>query len=189
MKREAVALCTLAVLATGCNVQTDAGGPPRCDPRSGDKYGRVVLLAQSVPSATLLPCTNALPAGWTFQQMSARSGRATFWLDSDRDGERAVAVSLRADCDVQGATQIPSERSGTERFERVSRVGPGYVGDRYYTFSGGCIQYHFNLRGSTRAEPLAHISQAVGFVNRDTLSRLVREDHDNRLSLDPSGAP
>jgi hypothetical protein len=189
--RRLVALCALVALVSGCSANVTIGGagggsPPRCDPRPGDSYGAVALLAQAVPTATLLPCTRTLPAGWTFQQLSARSGRATFWLDSDRDGARAASVSLRRDCDVRGATEVPSERSGTQRHERVIRVGPGYVGDRYYTFSGGCVTYHFNLRGSTRGEPLAHIAQAVDFVSRDTLRQLVREDSDGRLSLDPT---
>jgi hypothetical protein len=64
-------------------------------------------------------------------------------------------------------------------------VTPGYVGDRYYTFEGGCVTYHFNLRGTTRGEPLAGVAQGVGFVSRDTVRQLVSAASDGRLSLDP----
>ena len=189
MRAAGTALIASTLLLVGCAQPVDPertqGGPPPCSMRVGDRFGSAVLVAQAVPSATLLPCIKTLPAGWSTQSLQARNGRAYFGLDSDRDGVGAVDVTLTRTCDVRDATEVPSERTGARRFERVTRVTPGYVGDRYYTFDGGCVTYHFNLRGTTRGEPLAGIAQGVGFVTRETVRQLVGDASDGRLSLDP----
>jgi hypothetical protein len=41
------------------------------------------------------------------------SGKARLWLDSDRAGPGAVAISLTAACDTSGAQWIPSDQPGT----------------------------------------------------------------------------
>ena len=69
----------------------------------------MILSAQAVPTAALLPCIAALPAGWSISGTDIASGRASFWLDSDRAGPRAVTVTLTATCDTSGAQQIPSD--------------------------------------------------------------------------------
>ncbi|HEV3294873.1 MAG TPA: hypothetical protein VG123_38320, partial [Streptosporangiaceae bacterium] len=43
----------------------------------------MILSAQAVPSAAVLPCIAALPSGWTAGGATITNGRATFWLDSD----------------------------------------------------------------------------------------------------------
>jgi hypothetical protein len=182
----AVASVVLTVAcAAPANPERTQSGPPPCNVRAGDRFGSAVLVAQAVPTASLLPCVKTLPVGWSTQSLQARNGRAYFGLDSDRDGVGAVDVTLTRKCEVRGATEVPSERAGARRFELVTRVTPGYVGDRFYVFDGGCITYHFNLRGTTRGEPLAGIAQGVGFVSRDTVRELVREASDGRLHLDP----
>ena len=46
----------------------------------------MILSAQAVPSAALLPCIAALPSGWSIGGADIASGKASFWLDSDRAG-------------------------------------------------------------------------------------------------------
>ena len=148
----------------------------------------VVLTAQSVPTASWVPCLNPLPPGWHFTDMNARNGSARFFLDSDRndmDSPRAIEVLLTESCDTSGASRVPSDREGMRRFERVTQVSPTYIGNRYYVFEGGCITVLFTLSGDDRAEPLAVATQIIGTVPRDDLRNLVREESDGRLELDP----
>ena len=63
----------------------------------------MILAAQAVPSAALLPCVAALPSGWQVGGADIASGRSVFWLDSDQAGARAVTVTLSAACDAAGA--------------------------------------------------------------------------------------
>jgi hypothetical protein len=173
---------------TGCASNSTAiTAAPLCSDADGEAGNAVILMAQSVPSATQIPCLQtALPLGWTFHHLIARNGLARFWLDSDRDGEQALEVRLEARCDTDGATAIPSDRAGMRRLERVGRLSPTYAGHRYYLFPGGCITVVFTLAGESPGAALALASSAVGVVSREDLSAQVHEESDGRLSLDPA---
>jgi hypothetical protein len=145
----------------------------------------VVLLAQSVPTATWVPCLEVIPLGWDVSGVEATDEDARFWLDSNRDGVRAVEIRLDEGCDTTGATRIPSDREGMQRWERVTQVTPEYVGTRFYVFEGGCISVLFRLSGENRAEPLGFATQGIGAVPRDAVRAAVREQTDGRLELDP----
>jgi hypothetical protein len=152
----------------------------------GTASNAVVLMAQSVPTATWVPCLRtALPLGWGFHHLDARDGEARFWLNSDRDGQKAIEVRLEPGCDTAGATEIPSERPEMRRFERITTTTPDFEGERYYVFEGGCITFVFRLGGDSRGEPLALATEAVGAVSRQALREQVRDESDGRLELDP----
>ena len=113
-------------------------------------------------------------------------------LDKEVGGRRvkAVEVRLSATCATRGATEIPSDREGMRRLERVRTVDPGYAGERYYLFDGGCLTVVFSLDGGSAGEGLAVVGQVVGVVSRDDLRAQVREESGDRLELDPpEGAP
>jgi hypothetical protein len=148
----------------------------------------VVLMAQAVPTATWVPCLDTMPLGWHLSDMDVDRDTARFWLDSDRDGVRAIEVRLTESCTTDSATEIPSDREGMRRLEQVTQVSPRFVGRRYYVFDGGCITVLFTLRGENRAEPLAVATQGLGAVSRNDLRLLVREVSDDRLQLDPPAA-
>jgi hypothetical protein len=149
----------------------------------------VVLMAQSVPTAAYVPCLESMPVGWHVADVQARNDVASFSLDSDRDGVRALEIRLTGGCDTSGASEIPSDRPEMRRLEEVSSVTPQYVGRRYYVFDGGCITVHFRLAGRHATEPLAVATQSVGTLPRDALRAHVREETDGRLELDPGGRP
>ncbi len=155
---------------------------------AGTPTNGVVLMAQSVPTASWVPCLNPLPPGWHFTDMVARNGSARFFLDSDRNDmgtPRAIEVLLTESCDTSGSSRVPSDREGMRRFERVTQVSPTYIGSRFYVFEGGCITVQFTLSGDDRAEPLAVATQIIGTVPREDLQNLVLEESDGRLELDP----
>jgi hypothetical protein len=173
---------------TGCSgngvMVGSAAGMPRCVPRSGSVEGGTVALAQSVPTAQWLPCVREIPVGWAFVSFVPEDGQTRIGFASDRDGSAALTVLLRPSCDLAGATEVPSEQPEMRRYERVTRVSSGYGGERQYTFTGGCITYEFDLRGSTRAEPVATITQSLGFLSRASVARQVHDTSDGQLELD-----
>ncbi|UOY00871.1 hypothetical protein [Blastococcus sp. PRF04-17] len=146
----------------------------------------VILMAQSVPTASFVPCLEAMPVGWRFSDMEARNDSAAFWLDADRYGTHAIEVRLTESCDTTGATEIPSDRQDMQRLELVTQVSPQYVGQRFYLFEGGCMSVLFRLSGRERSEALALATQAIGAVPRANLQDLVREESGGRLELDPA---
>lgn len=184
------ALLGTALAVAGCaSDTTTATEVPSCGQgHDGSAANGVVLMAQSVPSASWVPCmATTLPIGWNFHALDARNGHADFWLDSDRDGQRAIEVRLEPSCDSQGATEIPSEREGMTRLERVTMTTPHFEGKRYYVFDGGCITVVFRLTGDSRGEGLALATDAVGVVSRTSLQKQVHDESNGRLDLDPAG--
>jgi hypothetical protein len=180
---------------SGCASETTLSSrKPTCSQgEHGAASHGVILMAQSVPTATLVPCLRtALPLGWQFHYLDARNGAAVFSLDSDRDGDEAIKVRFEESCDTAGATEIPSDREDMRRFERVTQTTPTFAGERYYTFDGGCMTFLVQLDadaegGDNRAEALALTTQAVGTVSRTDLLDQVHDESDGRLSLDPAG--
>jgi membrane-associated phospholipid phosphatase len=156
--------------------------PPRCD------TGRsTILAAQTVPSASQIPCVADLPSGWQVLEAHMASGDSTFWLTSDQAGPRALMVQLRPSCDVSGAQEVPSDEPGTRRFERPMSLSPRYVGLRHYTFPGGCATLRFDFAPGASSLLAIPTDSAVGFVPRALLVDHVRRTDD--LALCGRGAP
>jgi hypothetical protein len=82
------------------------------------------LLAQSVPSASLLPCLRPLPAGWMVGNVTVNNGRSVIPLNHDRAGTGVLVIRLTAHCDPQGATQITSNQPQVQRYQRINRLTP-----------------------------------------------------------------
>ncbi|MGH3173593.1 MAG: hypothetical protein ACRDPF_06970, partial [Streptosporangiaceae bacterium] len=120
IRRVALAAAMLGVTAAAVNVGVQAffpaGNLGASAPSCGTGHS-MILSAQAVPSAAMLPCIAALPAGWSIGGADISDGHTRLWLDSDRAGPRAITVTLTATCDTSGAHQIPSDQPGTRRFE------------------------------------------------------------------------
>ncbi len=185
-RRRAALVAAVALLLSGCGtVNFDSEAVACAQGDDGTPTNGVVLMAQSVPTASFVPCLEGMPVGWHFAALDAQSGSARFWLDSDRHGMHAIEVRLTESCDTRGATQIPSDRPDMQRLERVIKVHPQFIARRFYVFDGGCITVVFTLSGSDSSEALAVATQGLGAVKRDALRDLVREESDGRLELDP----
>ena len=190
--RRALAVPVLAAAiagsASGCSSDATATiVQPTCSAGAQGSPGNgVILMAQSVPSAAWVPCMRtALPIGWSFDFLEARNTGAHFYLDSDRDGQHAIEVRLDRSCNTTGATEIPSDRTGQRRLERVTMTSPHFEGERYYVFDGGCISMVFRLTGQSRGEPLALATDSVGAVSRAEVQKRVHDESNGRLQLDP----
>jgi hypothetical protein len=148
----------------------------------------VVLEAQAVPSAMLLPCVKLLPTGWKVGSISIHNGQASFTLDSDRAGPRAVRVVLEQFCTLPASvTRVPTDEAGTRRFEEIGPVRPGvgFTGTRYYLFEGGCLLYVFRFQSGERAEPLGEANSALTFISRGEIRTRVAQETGGRAQLDP----
>jgi hypothetical protein len=145
--------------------------PPTCRAQTA-----TVLMAQAVPTATAVPCIEALPTGLSFATAIARNGEARFWLDSDRAGDRAVIVTLTGSCDTSNARPVPTDEIGTERFDIDQAASSGGSGpDRFYRLPGGCVTYDYSVPARTDPELTAAADSALGFLPRDDLAAYVHE--------------
>lgn len=173
MRRPVGGAARLALLAsaamTGC--VTPEATMPGCQPG-----GRLGILAQSVPTATLVPCVQEMPVGWNFDSLDVDSGRARFWLDSDRAGLRAAEVELSPTCDVDGATLVAPEEEGAERYQRLTSLSPRFVGATYDVFEGGCVTYRYELVHGPHISLYQELHDAVALFPRQALADDVRND-------------
>jgi len=146
------------------------------------------LEAQSVPSASLVPCLRSLPTGWTLRTVTVNDGRSVLTLDHDRAGAGAMVVRLSAGCDIRGATQVPSDQPGARRFMLIERLAPQFSATRFEVFAGGCITTHSTAPAGSRAELTAEAPLILGFTPRQTLQQALEQRSNGQLHLDPAGA-
>jgi tRNA A-37 threonylcarbamoyl transferase component Bud32/membrane-associated phospholipid phosphatase len=149
----------------------------RCAP-----HEPLLLMAQSVPTAALVPCVEILPTGWTLGDVFVGNGRSRFTLTSDRGG--VLVAELTASCDLAGSVELTSERPGARRYLRLERNAAGVAMTRTYTFPGGCVTQRLVAPEASRQQLASEASSALGFTTRDDLAAALRRDSDGRLDLD-----
>ena len=146
----------------------------------------MVLMAQAVPSATSVPCMAALPAGWELGGLGIKRGEASFWLDSDRAGDRAV------DRHVAAAVGLPHGRGGRGAQRRVGHAAvraspsgsrPSCRSTRYYRFAGGCVTYEFDFGADADTELLFAADSALAFQPRRRWSTTVADAHQRAAAV------
>jgi membrane-associated phospholipid phosphatase/tRNA A-37 threonylcarbamoyl transferase component Bud32 len=143
------------------------------------------LMAQAVPSATLVPCLVVTPPGWSLNDVKAARGFATIVFDTDRPIQKAaVTVDLAPSCDVTGATEVSSEQPGARRYIRIDRNASPVRVTRTYVFPGGCISERFTSPSSPE-RLAADASSSLGFATREQLAADLARRSDGRLRLDP----
>ena len=188
-RRIALAAAVLAVTAAAVNLGVAAFSPAgnlgAAAPRCGTGHS-MILSAQAVPSAAMLPCIAALPSGWSIGGAGISSGKASLRLDSDRAGSGAITVTLTATCDTSGAQQIPSDQPGMRRFEHPLSLAPQFSDLRFYTFPGGCVTYQFRFAPGASPVQAGAADIAVAFMPRSRLVAYVR--HSEGLALCGRGA-
>jgi tRNA A-37 threonylcarbamoyl transferase component Bud32/membrane-associated phospholipid phosphatase len=143
------------------------------------------LMAQSVPSASLIPCLQLVPVDWTVAEVAVNNGRSVITLDHDRGGRAAMVVRLTASCDLAGATEVTSEQRGARRYLRVDRNSTEFSATRAYTFQGGCVTQRFRAAGPSASRLSDTASTEFGFISRDELRQALSQRSHGRLELDP----
>jgi tRNA A-37 threonylcarbamoyl transferase component Bud32/membrane-associated phospholipid phosphatase len=137
------------------------------------------LMAQSVPSASLIPCLQLVPVDWTVAEVAVNNGRSVITLDHDRGGSAAMVVRLSASCDLAGATEVTSEQRGATRYYRARD------NTRAYKFPGGCVTQRYRAAGPSALRLSDTASTEFGFITREELRQALSQRSDGRLQLDP----
>jgi membrane-associated phospholipid phosphatase/tRNA A-37 threonylcarbamoyl transferase component Bud32 len=146
------------------------------------------LQAQSVPSATLVPCVRSRLPGWSVANVAVNDGRSVITLDHDRAGKGAVVVRLAAACDPAGAVEVPSQEPGVVRAARVERLAAEFSATWYDRFPGGCVTYRLHSTSDLEGQFANETPSLLGFTTRAALRQALDERSDGRLQLDPEEA-
>jgi len=182
--RFAFLVATALVAATASCSASDPGEPICSQPADSI----MVLEAQSVPSATCLPCIAELPIGWRFGGSLVRDDGTVIWLDHDRAGMHAVEVELMDSCDVSSAVEVPPapDEVGLRTYQEPQSLEP-FVGTRSLVFDGGCIVSRYRFAPDSEPALVIEADSAVSTLPRADVVAEVRETLD--LIVCGAGAP
>jgi hypothetical protein len=158
-----------AAVLTGCS---SAGDPvPGC----GDPL-RLAVVAQSVPSASYLPCIRDLQPGWTTSGFAPAQDGTRFLLNSDRSPGQPVTVRFTAACQVSRASPSPARAPGVLTYTRLDSIRPRFAGRLYDVFPGGCVTYTFGFSHGSQIELLEQFERAVGLYPRQQLRLVLKQE-------------
>jgi tRNA A-37 threonylcarbamoyl transferase component Bud32/membrane-associated phospholipid phosphatase len=143
------------------------------------------LLAQSVPSASLVPCLGSLPVGWMVGNVTVNDGRSVIPLNHDRAGTGVLVVRLTAGCDLRGATQVSADQPQVRRYQRIQRQAPGFEATHFDLFPGGCVTAQATVPAANRAEITSELATILHYTTRQALQQALDQRSDGRLRLDP----
>ena len=136
--------------------------PPECGTGS-----TMQLMAQSVPTATQLPCVEKLPLGWNTPNARIVNGEATFTVAIGEGITHPVTVTLAATC--------PDESDQ-----------PGVI-QTNTPIEGGCVTYETATPEGTDTVPSFEPGGGLSYVPRSELVNVVEQNED--LTLCGAEAP
>lgn len=169
-----------AAAAIGCSSVPPT--KPSCTP--GNRLG---IVAQAVPSARYVPCVGDLPAGWDFGRLDVEDGRASFWLDHDREGLRTAEVVLTPACATAGAHH-DGPVGDAQRYVRPTSVSPEFAATTYDVFDGGCVTYRYSFAKGEDAEHIDLFNQlfeTVQLFPRAAVEEELRRDLGQEVGAGP----
>lgn len=169
-RRFILVLVCIAGIAVSCST-SDTLHEPRCTGESS-----ALLAAQSVQSASLLPCFTSLPAGWETEDVQVTESGTMVTFESDRAGKGAAQFTFAETCDIGGASATESEYEGVERFDITLESTPRFRAKRHYKFDGGCVSWNFDFDDRERAELSEELAQKLVFLARRDVSDDLREN-------------
>jgi hypothetical protein len=193
VNRRLVLIAVLLLATGGCgDVYIGPDGPDpatrplHCRQPADEPSGMQVLLAQSVPGASTVPCLTGDVTDWLMTVFEVKNGRAhiEFTHRYGRDDDTA-ALEFSADCDLGAAREVSSRFDGVRRYDRPGTGGNRYTDRIYYVGPGSCTALRFDLAGAGADLRGAEVSGVLGFVSRADLDRQIRSASDGHLHLDP----
>ena len=161
----------VALLLAGCGAEVAGTRLPEC---GADGYRTTVLMVQSVPGASRVPCMrHPLPVDWQLVDMDIDSAgsRLTFTGGNMTDWPERLEVLLRDRCDTSDAIAVTTDEVGTRRLEHIDVVRGGYTGERHYTFAGGCVTYRFSASGDDWTRFVRQAANLWTFTTREQVMR------------------
>jgi hypothetical protein len=114
-----------------------------------------ILMAESVPTATQIPCMERLPEGWAFRTFTADESTATFSL-AQQDGGGTLDVTLRGACPAGASKRL------------VEAAGSTIVWTS--AFPGGCTIARLSLSEPPAVGAITELHRALGAISRDDVA-------------------
>jgi membrane-associated phospholipid phosphatase/tRNA A-37 threonylcarbamoyl transferase component Bud32 len=181
-----VLLVFFGSVIVGSFTTNEAGQTPVNNTSLGcDDLEALWLEAQSVPSASQVPCVRFLPVGWSVARVTVNDGRSVLTLNHDRAGAAALVVRLTPACVPSGAAEGPSANTGVRHYQRIESGSGQFTATWYDQFPGGCVTSRLHLTSDPNGEFAAQAPQVLGFTTRAALAEALSQRSHGRLQLDP----
>jgi hypothetical protein len=172
-----LAVATLVTLGA-CTASVVERAAPRCNDGT-EVEDELILEAQSVPSAELVPCITEIPPNWDVTAFLVRDGETVMEMRSLSESGGLARATFTSDCDTSGATEQLSGKEGTRLFVRLRPlVNDHLIGRQFYVFPGGCVTYEFDLRGEGKGARFSEAEGALNFVPRSVIEDAVETETD-----------
>jgi hypothetical protein len=143
------------------------------------------LVAQSVPSASLVPCVSLFGGRWSVDGEAYSSDGTTVSMSGQDSADVTWTVTLHESCDTAGMVPAGSAE-GADMAQSASESGSTYTRDQAFTFEGGCVTSTLKVPSRyDRALIESDVDAALVLVSRSALNDQVAADTDGKLQLDP----
>jgi len=167
-------IVVIALLGAGCSIE-DSLPIPDCL-----QGGSAIIVAQSVPTADLIPCFAQLPTGWEVETVKIDQDGTVIRFDSDRAGAGAATLRYGDSCEVGDAVLVRIQ-DGADRFDHIESDEPGTLrAQRYYVFPGGCVWWDFDFVGADESVVLfllsIELADTMTLITRQSLNDSIREN-------------
>ena len=164
----AAVLFAATTALTGCAAFSNT--TPRCD-----EPLRLAIIAQSLPTASYLPCVRDLPQGWSTSGFDPTQSGTRFLLNSDRSPGRPVKVQLTETCRPGFASPSPPRAPGVLTYTRLTSIRPRFTGTLYDVFPGGCVSYAFDFASGSQIALMEQFEKAIGLYPRQQLRLILKQ--------------
>ncbi len=151
----------------------------------------LVLLAQSVPSAQLIPCLTEGAQGWIVNEEDFTSEGTTVQLGTGDLAGAVWTITLTETCTPDAAATPRSYPDQQGRYQVVGydTTDPGdrtVTDTEWYQFEGGCTKSSVSIPSRFDAQRIFdELDTGFVFAPRSSVQELVADRSDGRLTLDP----
>ena len=150
----------------------------------------IILLAQSVPTAQLIPCLTEGAEGWVVAESEFTSSGSTVTLVTSDLAGATWTLTFDETCSPDaGATvrSYPDQQGRNEVVGLESAEDDTEVDTEWYRFDGGCAVSSVAIPSRFDADRIFdELEAGFVFADRSAVARFVADESDGRLTLDPS---
>jgi hypothetical protein len=197
VKRILVVVVTIVVIA-GLGVYLAGLGGVREDrvvtlaETSCQEETSIILLAQSVPTAQLIPCLTEGAEGWIITEEEYTSDGSEVHLTTGDLAGADWTITLTPTCAPDAAATPRSYPDQGDRYEVVglTTTDPDSrteTDTEWYRFDGGCTMSSVAIPSRFDSDRIfAELDSGFVFAPRSSVNQFVEDDTDGRLTLDPA---
>ncbi len=143
------------------------------------------LVAQSVPSASLVPCVSLFGGRWSVDGENYTSHGTTVSMTGHDSADVTWKVAFDESCDTSGMTAT-GQSNGAALSQSEQTTDTSSTRTQALVFDGGCVISTVVIPSRFDHDlVVADVDAALVLVPRSALNAQVRAESDGKLGLDP----